>query len=1046
MADKHWENPEVTGIGRLPPRSTFDSYRSREDALADRNAQKLVLNGDWHFLRVTHPDAAPPGWMTGESESEGWQPIAVPGLWTRVADTPDKPIYTNVLMPFKAEPPHVPDSNPTGLYWRTVDIPSHWTGKRVVIHVGGVESCYYLYCNGKEVGFAKDCRLPSEFDLTPYVGAAGNTIAMKVMRWSDASYIEDQDQWWHAGIHRDVYLYAKPHVYLQDIFCRPLYDVASGRGRLDVDVRLGDVNRSAVDHSVRVELLSPDSRKAMSKQPLEGAVTKSSYLPVIGDGPLVSLQARVGRVKPWSDETPVLYTLLVSLLDPDGKTIEATAIRIGFRHIEIRNRELLINGQPVLIKGVNRHDHCDTTGKVMTEALMRLDIETMKQHNVNAVRTSHYPNDSRFYSLCDEYGLYVVDEANIEAHHHYRQLGRDPLWGAAFLNRVIRMVERDKNHPSVIMWSMGNETGFGPHHAALAAWVRERDPARPIHNESAICEQAVRNMWDENHHGTDVVCPMYPAVDDIVRHAKSSRDPRPLIMCEYAHAMGNSCGNLGEYWDAIESLKGLQGGFIWEWLDHGLADTANGIPYWAYGGDFGEERHDLNFVCDGLCWPDRTPHSSLIEYKKVVQPVRVTRVRGRTFRVRNKAWFTNLRQYLYTWELLVNGETVDTSKPKRLNIPPQSWKDLRIDYHLPSLAPGDEASLVFSFVLANDTSWARKEHRVAWDQITVAKRGIHSARNITTPRSAPHVRVRRKARGATVNVDATVYEFDESGLVACTYVDRRMIIEGPRLNVWRAPTDNDGIKGRADQSGKPLGRWLSLGLDRMRCTHAAVDVKTSGNGRVRIVTRQRFAPLAGHIDVETRYVIDSDSRLSISHRFDVSKALSDLPRLGVRWKLPGTFERLGWFGRGPHETYVDRKRSGIERVHVSTVSDQYVPYILPQEHGNLTDVRWLALADDHGRVVFEADDVMEASASHYPHELLTPAMHTYEITPDENTWVSLDVMQRGLGGASCGPDTLPTYRLAAGRYRLDYDFVISSQDPVDKGRHRLIELGGPVDV
>lgn len=1021
MAHKHWENPEVTGIGRLPPRSTFACFRSRKDALAGRNARALTLNGDWHFLRVAHPDAAPEGWVTGESGSDKWQRITVPGLWTRAADTPDKPIYTNVLMPFKAEPPQVPDDNPTGLYWRTVDIPAGWLGERVVIHIGGVENCYYLYCNGTEVGFAKDARLPSEFDLSPYLERGRNTIALKVMRWSDASYIEDQDQWWHAGIHRDVYLYATPQVYLQDVFCRPDLRVEGRLGRLEIDVKLGGVNRDAVDHSVRVELLAPDGGKPVLKQPLEDTVTKSHFLPVIGKGPVLSFDARVGRVKPWTAETPVLYTLVVSLLDPSGKTIEATTLRIGFRHIEIRDRELLINGRPVLIKGVNRHDHCDTTGKVMTEALMRRDIETMKQHNVNAVRTSHYPNDSLFYALCDEYGLYVVDESNIEAHHHYRQLGRDPAWGPAFLDRVIRVVERDKNHPSVILWSMGNETGFGPHHAAMAAWVRERDPSRPIHNENAICEQGVGTMWEENAHGTDVICPMYPSVDDIVRHAQSSRDPRPLIMCEYAHAMGNSCGNLAEYWDAIESHEGLQGGFVWEWLDHGLAETANGIPYWAYGGDFGEERHDLNFVCDGLCWPDRTPHSSLVEYKKVIQPVSVTRVRGRTFRVHNKAWFTNLRGYAFTWELLVNGETVETSKPRRLNVAARGSKDIRVDYRLPTLGAGDEASVVFRFALADATSWAGKGHVVAWDQIQIATRRPKKPR---TMRQAADVNVDVNGERVIARAGEVEYTFDDTGLMDCTCGNSAWVNQGPRLNVWRAPLDNDGIKGRADQSGKALGRWLSLGLDSIELTDTIVDVRRRRDGRAEIVTRQRFEPASGHIDMETRYVIESNTQLSVSHRFTVSKELGDLPRLGVRWQLPGAFEEFDWFGRGPHETWVDRKQSGIERVHRSTVTDQYVPYILPQEHGNLTDVRWLRVSGDMHSITFRPATLVEASASHYPHEVLTPAFHTYEVSPDDATWVCLDVMQRGVGGASCGPDTLPQYRLAAGRYRLDYEVVI----------------------
>lgn len=750
---------------------------------------------------------------------------------------------------------------------------------------------------------------------------------------------------------------------------------------------------------------------------------KPAFLPVIGRGPLLSFETRAGKVSPWSAEEPNLYRVLVTLRDPDGAVLEVSSIRVGFKHVEIAQRQLLINGQPVLIKGVNRHDHCDVTGKVMTEALMRKDIEVMKRHNINAVRTSHYPNDSRFYELCDEYGLYVVDECNIEAHHHYHQLGTDPAWATAFINRVVRMVERDKNHASIIMWSMGNETGFGPHHAAMAAWVRQYDPGRPIHNENAICDQGFGQMWEANRHGSDVVCPMYPSVDDIVHHALNSSDPRPLIMCEYAHAMGNSCGNLTEYWSAIENHHGLQGGFIWEWLDHGLSATANGIPYWAYGGDFGEDRHDLNFVCDGLCWPDRTPHSSLIEYKKVIQPVSVSRVRGSTFRVRNKHWFTNLHQYRISWELLLNGACIDSGQLGRIAAAPQTSVDVNPDYEVPALRAGDEASVLFHFALAEDTAWANQGFEVAFEQITIGKR----ARRNRAVRASRDLAMTRNGDEWVISAGDGRLTFDKHGWRSWRVAKDAIMTAGPTLNAWRAPLDNDGIKGRSDQTGKPLGRWRQLGIDKLALQSAAISGNSDATGGMLVSIAQSWQATQGRVDFRSNYRVVSAEAVLVSHEFDVSEALDDLPRLGVRLKLPAGFEKMSWFGRGPHETYVDRKASGIARIHESSVSEQYVPYILPQDHGNLTDVRWLRLGNDSTTLEVMADTTLEASASHYPHEVLTPAMHTYEISPAPETWLCLDVMQRGVGGASCGPDTLPIYRLAPGKYRLSYRLSLNRQ-------------------
>jgi len=1011
---RHWENPETLAYGRLPARASFQTFPSGREAGAQRQAREVSLNGDWQFKRCSHPDATPFDWSSPASNTDSWDSITVPSLWT-MGDWEDKPIYTNVRMPFRHEPPRVPAENPTGLYRRWFDHPEN-DDQRTILYLGGVENCVYVYCNGKEVGFSKDCRLPAEFDLTEFLVSGENLLALKVLRWSDSAYIEDQDQWWHAGIHREVKLVQRPLVYLQDVKADALLLDDLRKGQLTTAVRVFGEDRAPLGYSVSLTLSDP-SGKPLKLKDSNSSITSQQYYPVIGKGPLLQFQHQFSRIESWNAEHPALYILVITLSDPAGNEVEAIRLKIGFKRIEITNRELLINGKAVTIRGVNRHDHSDVTGKVISEALMRQDIVTMKQHNINAVRTSHYPNDPRFYELCDELGLYVIDECNLEAHHHYARLGHDPHWGNAFLNRMIRMVERDKNHASIICWSVGNETGFGPNHMAMIGWVREYDPSRPIHNEPAICEQGVREMWNENHRGTDLVCPMYPSVDDIIAHATESDDPRPLIMCEFAHAMGNSGGNLKEYWEAVETYHGLQGGFVWEWLDHGIKATANGIPYWAYGGDFGEDIHDLNFVCDGLCWPDRTPHSSLLEYKKVIQPISTRWQRNGRLTVSNKDFFSTLAHLQGSYQLLLNGVTVQSGNLPRLKTQPSTSDQITLALDKPQLKPGEELTLLVEFRLRQDTPWAKAGHLIAWDQHLLAKRQQRS-RNTPIPSDVINLDANNQ-----LSIGDSLFSFSNRGLEGWRFRKSELLTEGPLLNVWRAPMDNDGIKGWTGQANKALGRWQTMGLEEATRKYSGLTVRPK-HGEISV--REQLVTTTGLITMTSKFYPRETSML-IKHVFQVPKKLSDLPRLGIRMKLPETFEQLSWYGKGPHETYIDRNTSGVLAVHQSTVADQYVPYILPQEHGNLTDVRWLQLAHGNERVRVQMASPLEASASHHSAEALTAAFHTYEVIPEPFTLLCLDVMQRGVGGASCGPDTLPKYRLGHGHFEIGYEIQLTDK-------------------
>ena len=609
-----WENPHVVGINKLPAHATAFPFGDAETAVTrdpSRSPYVQSLNGDWAFRLVANPDEVPERFW---EDIDSFDTLPVPSNW--MMHGYDKPIYTNVKMPIPNNPPHVPQvDNPTGLYVHTFTLPDDWAERRTVIQFGGVESAFYLWVNGEKVGYSQGSRLPAEFDITDVVNLGENQIAVQVIRWSDGTYLEDQDHWWMAGIYRDVWVYSLPAVYLADVFVKPTLNDEYKDGQVEVEVTIGGGRDEMVGFAVEVELFDKESRTVL--------IGRTMVEPTEEQKTTFTITEAVKKPHHWNHERPYLYTLLVTLKDANGNAVQYQAHRIGFRKIEIRNRELLINGKMVLIKGVNRHDHHPTRGKAVTYEDMLADVLLMKRHNINAVRTAHYPNDPVFYDLCDEYGLYVWDEANIETHANYNRLCTDLVWMNACMERMVRLVERDKNHTSVIVWSLGNESGYGVVHDAMAGYVRGRDPHRIVHYEGAITavDFASDKFWHSGHLATDLVCPMYPHIELLPKYAESGGD-RPFIMCEFAHSMGNACGNLGDYWDLIEKLDGLQGGFIWDWIDQGLDKVAeNGEHYFAYGGDFGDEINDKNFCINGLIFPDRTPHPALLEYKKLIQPI-----------------------------------------------------------------------------------------------------------------------------------------------------------------------------------------------------------------------------------------------------------------------------------------------------------------------------------------------------------------------------------------------------------------------------------------
>ena len=1031
-----WESPELTGVNRLPGRASLLPYRSADDARTQTGARVLSLDGDWAFQLVDRPDDTPADFADADLDTSSWDTVAVPGNWTMQGH--GRPQYTNVQMPFAPNrPPVVPEHNPTGLYRTAFTLPDDWAGSRVVLHVGGAVSVSSIWVNGTPVGIGKDSRLPSEYAVNSALRPGRNTLAVQVIQWSDASYIEDQDQWWQAGIHRSVYLYATAPTHLADVAVDAGYDHTTGDGSLAVEVRVGDL--PGPGWTVHATLDDPQGATA------HGAPLTAEPALLAGDPPdtgVATLRADLPAVQPWSAEVPDLYTLVVSLRDAEGHEVEATRTRVGFRTVEIRDRELLVNGRPVYIRGVNRHEHHDTFGSAVPRETVRQDVAVLKAFNVNAVRTSHYPPDPYFLELADTYGLYVVDEADIEAHANYDTLCDDPRYQAAFLDRVSRMVLRDRNHPSIIAWSLGNETGYGSNHDAAAAWVRRVDPSRVVHYEGAIAPD-----WSAGHASSDLICPMYPSIDRIVEWATTTTDHRPLIMCEYAHAMGNSCGNLADYWQAIESHHGLQGGFIWEMLDHGIlkspGDRRPGFSsgaqpaYWAYGGDFGDEPNDGNFVCDGLFWPDRTPHPAMWEAKRLFQPFDAELLdpelseAGR-LRIHNKYDFRDLSHLRVTWSLEVDGTVVDSGTLRPLSTPPCTAEDLSAPWSVPALDAGQEASVLLRFVDPNDVPLVGAAHELGWVQLPLVTPPV------AVPVTSPALRATAAAElsfdkdNGTIRGDGLEVTVDAgSGALRDWRVNGvDLLATGPRPNAWRAPTDNDGVRRSRDRwhtERQAYFRWLDAGLDSLVTASVTLDGERDESGR--IVLAQNELLRAKDHDHGIRHgatiTVDADGSIVAAHRFEVDAELPDLPRIGVVMRVPAGFEQVEWFGRGPHESYVDRRAGAAVGRWRGSIDEQYVPYILPQEHGNKTDVRWLALRRDDGvGLLVSAPLPVEANVSHYSAETLGSAPHTSNLVRDDEAHLTIDVRQRGLGGASCGPDTLERYQVASGRtYELTYRLV-----------------------
>ncbi|MGB6866129.1 MAG: glycoside hydrolase family 2 TIM barrel-domain containing protein, partial [Candidatus Aminicenantaceae bacterium] len=967
---------------------TYIPYADEESALENHPKESPFyksLNGVWKFNWVRKPSERPEGFFKEEYVVNHWADINVPGNWELQGF--GVPIYTDTDYPFPADPPHIPhEYNPVGSYRRSFNIPDAWIGRQVFLHFGGVKSAMYVWVNGKKVGYSQGSKTPAEFNITEYIRTGKNTLAVEVYRWSDGAYLEDQDYWKISGIERGVYLYSTPQIHIRDIFVNAALDEVYIDGNLSVDVCIRSLLSDAMKaNQVKMVLLDAN------RKPLFQPILKEIKL-----GPkeekVLHFEGTVRKPAQWTAETPNLYSLVLSILDGSQAPTEVVSRRIGFRNVEIKDGLLKINGVPITIKGVNRHEHEPETGRVVTEDLMMKDIQLMKQFNINAVRTSHYPNVPRWYELCDLYGLYVIDEANIESHgmgyDPDRTLGNDPAWKEAHLDRTIRMVERDKNHPSIIIWSLGNEAGDGVNFEATYAWIKKRDPSRPVQYEQA----------DTKPH-TDIICPMYRTVHHLKEYLKRGLD-RPLILCEYAHAMGNSVGNLQDYWDFFDHHKQLQGGYIWDWVDQGiLQKTEDGEEFWAYGGDFGPPGtpSDKNFCINGLVFPDRKLHPHIWEVKKVYQYIKIKPLglKHGIVEIVNGFDFKNLDDVELQWTVVGDGKNITEGVIPRLDVPPHSAKVISIP--IPRIRPGAgvEYFLNLSFCAKSSTSLIPKGHEVAWEQFRLP---ISSPKIVTDISSFAPLEFKETESEAWIDGKDFRLVFDKSKgvITSWNFNGKELIQKGPKPHFWRAPTDNDFGGNMPARLGIWRDAGKNCGVESFSITR--VDPKLI---QVKIaftipVERSRWDLIydiygSGDVVLRNTFVPGHDR-------------LPEIPRVGMTMILSGEFENISWFGRGPHENYWDRNTGAPVGVYEGKVIDQYHPYIRPQENGNKTDVRWVALINAEGLgFMAVGEPLLSVSAQHFLNEDFDEGprkvqRHTFHIRRRDLVTLNLDYKQMGVGG------------------------------------------------
>ncbi|WP_320997316.1 glycoside hydrolase family 2 TIM barrel-domain containing protein [Bacteroides nordii] len=986
-----WQSQYAVGLNKLNPHAYVWPYATAADVQKgayEESPYYMSLNGKWKFHWVKNPDTRPKDFYKPSFYTGGWADINVPGNWERQGY--GTAIYVNEtyefddkMFNFKKNPPLVPsEENEVGSYRRTFTIPAGWEGRRVILCCEGVISFYYAWVNGEFLGYNQDSKTPAEWDITDKLKKGENTIALEVYRWSAGAYLECQDMWRLSGIERDVYLYSTPKQYIADYKVTSILEkntYKDGVFELDVTVEGAAAGIATVAYELQNEA---------GKTVLNGSQPVKSR----GLSNLITFdEKRIPDVEKWSAEHPNLYTLILELKDANGKVTEVTGTKVGFRTSEIKDGRFCINGVPVLVKGVNRHEHSQL-GRTVSKELMEEDIKLMKQHNINTVRNSHYPAHPYWYQLCDRYGLYMIDEANIESHgmgYGPASLAKDSTWLTAHMDRTHRMYERSKNHPAIVIWSLGNESGNGINFERTYDWLKSVEKNRPVQYERA-----------EENYNTDIYCRMYRSVDVIKEYVARKDIYRPFILCEYLHAMGNSCGGMKEYWDVFENEPMAQGGCIWDWVDQSFREVdQDGNWYWTYGGDYGPKDVPSfgNFCCNGLVNAVREPHPHLLEVKKIYQNIKSTLVDKKNLTIRVKNWFdfSDLNEYLLHWSVTGDDGTIVAEGSKEVTCAPHAVVDITLGaVKLPKTLR--EAYLNLSWTRVKATPLVTSDWEVAYDQFVL-------------PVS------KNSWSGKPAKAGNTMFVVDEAtGALKSLCLDGEELLASPiTLSLFRPATDNDN----RDQNGAKL--WRQAGLDHL--TQKVVSLK---EGKNKTTVKADILNAEGKKigNAEFIYALNRDGSMKVQTTFEPDTSLvKSMARLGVTFEMKDTYENVTYLGRGEHETYTDRNQSGKIGIYKTTPERMFHYYVVPQSTGNRTDVRWLQLTDEHGKGCWiEANSFFQFSTVPFSDVILEKARHINELKRDGKITIHLDAEQAGVGTATCGPGVLPSYLVPLTKQTFDF--------------------------
>ena len=995
-----WENAEMIGQNKDPAHNSLIPYQDVESAMKGKPINSLyykLLNGEWKFNWVKRPEDRPKDFFKNEFNVSKWDNIQVPSNWQMHGY--GIPIYLNVRYPSSIHKVDIPkishEYNPVGSYRTKFTIPENWDEREVFIHFDGVKSAFYIWINGEKVGYSQGSMTPAEFNITKYLKKDNNIMAIEVYRWSDGSYLEDQDMWRLSGIYRDVYLFSTPKVHIRDFFALCVFDENYKDALLKIRSRVRNYSSSnANNFKVEISLLDDE------KNYIGSEILMSETISIgLETEKLVESNCKIDNPKKWSAEIPNLYDLILKLKNSNNEIIEVEHCKFGFRQVEIRDDGgFYINGQSIKFKGVNRHEHDPDHGRAIPYDRMLQDIKLLKQNNINAVRTSHYPDHPKWYELCDQFGLYIIDECNLESHGLRDILpASDPQWTAACVDRMVSMVERDKNHPCIVMWSLGNEAGMGDNFTQMKQAALKIDSSRPIHYEQ-----------DFDNEVSDVLSYMYTASFILERIVKNREyglynqlkkleegKEKPYMLCEYVHSMGNSLGHLQEYWDVFEKYSNVLGGFVWDFADQGLRRRSeDGKEFWGYGGDFGDEPNDRNFCINGIVLPDRTPNPALHELKKVYQNIKVISddlLKGKV-RILNKYNFESIDFAEIRWELTANGKKIQEGKVERLDVKPKEFRDLTIPFTQPELSPNTEYHIKIVFLLREDTLWAKKGHIFAWDQFKIPydipnepEIDISKMHNIELIESEKTFEINGKNFKVIIG--------KESGVIESYCVNNKEILSNALIpNFWRAPTDNDIRDFMREEYNTYDKSWREASKNRVT---RKIEYEQTKSQVIRI--NVEFTVINSEEPLKVEYLIYGNSDIIIRNEFTPTKRMI---RFGMQTAIPEEYNKMTWYGRGPHETMFDRKTGAAVGIYSDLVENLIHPYVKPQENGNRTDVRWVTMTNKNGDGLLISDvggTKLSISAWPYSMEDLESAKHNHELPRRDFITFNIDYKQCGVG-------------------------------------------------